>query len=277
MSQKITMGAALTPEKIAEQLADGGAVAPASVAEYALRLGDDALILSQRLGWWIARAPEIEEDIALGNIALDLIGHARSFLTYAGSAWGKSEDDLAYFRDEPDWRCAQIFELANGDFAHTIVRQFAVSFFQFELYSRLVDSSDPVLAAIAAKAVKEVDYHRDHSAQWMLRLGQGTEESRRRVQVALTDVWPYVDELFRDDGLIDDVLIDDLDGVAVRPTTLREPFDELVGRVLGQADLEVPTGAVARGGGRDGVHTGGFGVLLAEMQVLARQYPGATW
>lgn len=272
MSQKITMGIALTPEKIAEQLAEGGPIASASVAEYALRLGDDALILSQRLGWWIARAPEIEEDIALGNIALDLIGHARSFLTYAGSAWGKTEDELAYFRDESDWRCAQIVELANGDFAHTIVRQLAVSFFQFELYSRLVDSADQMLGAIAAKAVKEVDYHRDHSAQWMLRLGRGTEESRRRVQVALVDVWPYVDELFRDDALIED-----LDGIAVRPSTLREPFDELIGRVLAEAELEVPTGAVARGGGRAGVHSSGFGVLLAEMQVLARQHPGVTW
>ncbi len=272
MSQKIAPGIALTPEKIAEQIAEDGAVAPAAEAEYALRLGDDALILAQRLGWWIARAPELEEDIALGNIALDLIGHARSFLSYAGSAWGKSEDDLAYFRDEPEWRCAQLFELPNGDFAHTIVRQLAVSFYQYELYVRLIESTDPVLAAIAGKAVKEVDYHRDHSAQWMLRLGQGTEESRLRADVALKDVWPYVDELFRDDALIDS-----LAGVAVRPSTLREPFDALVGEVLDRAGLAIPQGFVARGGGRSGVHTAQLGPLLAEMQVLARQHPGATW
>jgi ring-1,2-phenylacetyl-CoA epoxidase subunit PaaC len=262
----------LTPEVIAERLAAGDIAPPASVAEYALGLGDDAVVLSQRLGAWISRAPEIEEDIALGNIALDLIGHARSFLTYAGSAWGKTEDDLAYFRDEPEWRCLQLVELPNGDFAHTIVRQLAVSFYQFELYSRLTGSSDPMLAAIAGKAVKEVDYHRDHSAQWILRLGKGTEESRRRVGTAMTDVWPYVDELFQDHAVIDD-----LDGVAVRPSTLRAPFDSGVGDVLRGAELEVPQGFVAKGGGRRGVHSSTFGTLLAEMQVLARAHPGASW
>jgi ring-1,2-phenylacetyl-CoA epoxidase subunit PaaC len=254
----------------------GDAAAPASIARYALGLGDDALILAQRLGGWIARAPEIEEDIALGNIALDLIGHARSLLTYAGSAWGKTEDDLAYFRDEPQWRCSQLFELPNGDFAHTIVRQLAVSFHQYELYSRLTASVDPMLAAIAGKAVKEVDYHRDHSAQWMLRLGQGTDESRSRTEVALNDVWPYVDELFRDDEAIER-LDAELPGVAVRPSSLRTPFDDSIGRVFDRAGLEIPQGFVARGGGRQGVHSGTFGVLLAEMQVLARKHPGATW
>jgi ring-1,2-phenylacetyl-CoA epoxidase subunit PaaC len=276
MSQKITPGEALTPELIAEQISGGGPVAAPGVAEYALRLGDDALILAQRLGGWISRAPEVEEDIALGNIALDLIGHARSFLTYAGSAWGKTEDDLAYFRDEPDWRSAQLFELPNGDFAHTIVRQLAVAFYQYELYSRLSASVDPVLAAIAAKALKEVDYHRDHAAQWMLRLGQGTDESRSRTEVALKDVWPYVDELFRDDEATDR-LDAEFPGVAVRPSSLRAPFDALVCTVLERAGLALPGGFVARGGGRQGVHSGSFGPLLAEMQVLARQHPGATW
>jgi ring-1,2-phenylacetyl-CoA epoxidase subunit PaaC len=276
MSQKITQGDALTPERIAEQMSSGGPIASPPIAEYALRLGDDALILAQRLGEWISRAPEIEEDIALGNIALDLIGHARSFLTYAGSAWGRSEDDLAYFRDEPEWRCAQLFELPNGDFAQTIVRQLAASFYQYELYSRLTASADPVLAAIAAKAVKEVDYHRDHSAQWMLRLGQGTQESRSRTEVALTDVWPYVDELFRDDEAIDR-LDGELPGAAVRPSSLRAPFDAAIGQVFDRAGPQIPEGFVARGGGRQGVHSGTFGLLLAEMQVLARKHPGATW
>ena len=173
-------------------------------AEYALRLGDDALILAQRLGHWISRAPELEEDVALGNIALDQLGHARSFLTYAGGAWdGKSEDDLAYFRREHEFRSAHLFEQPNGDFAVTIARQFVVSYYQFELYRRLTESTDATLAAIAAKAVKEVDYHRDHSAQWVLRLARGTDESRARMIHGLKLIWPYVDELFADDELTD--------------------------------------------------------------------------
>ena len=184
--------------------ADGvGAMASADAAEYALRLGDDALILAQQLGMWIARAPELEEDVALGNIALDLIGHARSLLHYAGTATGRSEDDLAYWRDEPEWRNAWLFEQPNGDFAHTIARQLAASVYLFELYGALTASTDPTLAAIAAKAVKEVDYHRDHATQWVLRLAGGTDESRRRMIMAIIDTWPYVDELFVDDELVE--------------------------------------------------------------------------
>lgn len=174
---RITPGNALRPEDIA-----ASDVRPSeAVAEYALRLGDDALILAQRLGWWISRAPELEEDVALGNIALDQIGHARSFLTYAARAWDKAEDDLAYFRGEDEFRSTHLVEQPNGDFARTIARQLVVSQYQFALYSRLVNSSDATLAAIAAKAVKEVDYHRDHARQWVLRLALGTEESRRRM------------------------------------------------------------------------------------------------
>lgn len=267
-----SLATTVTPELVAERLATDVPAASPAVAEYALGLGDDALILSQRLGAWISRAPEIEEDIALGNIALDLIGHARSLLTYAGSAWGKTEDDLAYFRDEPEWRCLQLMELPNDDFAHTIVRQLAVSFYQYELYSRLSASPDPMLAAIAGKAVKEVDYHRDHSAQWMLRLALGTDLSRSRVETAMTDVWPYVHELFSDD-----TFGDELEGVGVRPSTLRDAFDAGVGEVLQRAGLTIPECFVARGGGRRGVHSGTFGVLLAEMQVLTRSHPGASW
>ena len=265
---KITPGNALTPE----QIGAAGEIPIEAVAQYALRLGDDALILAQRLGWWIARAPELEEDVALGNIALDQLGHARSLLSYAGLAWGKTEDDLAYFRDEPEFRSVQLFEQPNGDFARTIVRQFVASFYQFELYRRLAESGDATLAAIAAKAVKEVDYHRDHSGQWMLRLALGTEESRRRLTVSLADTWPYVDELFRDDELIDQ-----LDGIAVRPSELRADFDRRARTVLAEAELEVPVGFVARGGGRFGIHSEYLGPLLAEMQVLARAHPEATW
>jgi ring-1,2-phenylacetyl-CoA epoxidase subunit PaaC len=258
--------------------ADGvGAVASADVAEYALRLGDDALVLAQQLGMWIARAPELEEDVALGNIALDLIGHARSLLHYAGTATGRSEDDLAYWRDEPEWRNAWLFEQPNGDFAHTIARQLVASVYLVELYSALTESTDPTLAAIAAKSVKEVDYHRDHAIQWVLRLAGGTEESRRRMIVAIGDAWPYVEELFEDDELVERLAEA---GVAALPSTLRPAFDDVIAPVLAEAALELPTGRtafVASGGGRRGIHTEHLGPLLAEMQVLARAHPGASW
>lgn len=244
----------------------------AEVAEYALRLGDDALILSQQLSRWIANAPELEEDVALGNIALDLLGHARSLLRFAGSYDGRSEDDLAYFRDEPEFRCAWLFQQDNGDFAHTIARQLIASVYQYELYSELAASADPGLAAIAGKAVKEVDYHRDHAVQWTLRLAGGTALSRERMIAGLTDMWPYVDELFRDDALIDD-----LEGVAVRPSRLRGRFDGVIDAVLAEEGLDVPRSPIASGGGREGRHFPTLGFLLAEMQVLARQHPGATW
>ncbi len=258
--------------------ADGvGETASADAAEYALRLGDDALILAQQLGMWIARAPELEEDVALGNIALDLIGHARSLLHYAGTATGRSEDDLAYWRDEPEWRNAWLFEQPNGDFAHTIARQLAASVYLFELYGALTASTDPTLAAIAAKAVKEVDYHRDHATQWVLRLAGGTDESRRRMILAITDTWPYVDELFVDDALVERLAAV---GVAVLPSTLRPAFDAVIAEVFDEADLELPAGRtafIASGGGREGSHTEHLGPLIAEMQVLARAHPGASW
>ncbi|WP_460773194.1 1,2-phenylacetyl-CoA epoxidase subunit PaaC [Microbacterium sp. GXF7504] len=259
-------------ELAAELAGEGGRAASADVAAYALRLGDDALVLAQQLGAWVSRAPELEEDVALANIALDLLGHARSLLHYAGTFDGRTEDDLAYFRDEPDFRSAWLFEQPNGDFAHTIARQLVAAGWLCELYAALTASADATLAAVAAKAVKEVDYHRDHAVQWTLRLALGTEESRRRMLTAIADVWPYVDELFRDDDLIDR-----LEGVAVRPSTLRAAFDRAVGAVLAEADVPVPDVQPAAGGGRDGAHFPSFGALLAEMQVLARQHPGATW
>ena len=254
-----------------------GAVASADAAEYALRLGDDALVPAQQLGMWIARAPELEEDVALGNIALDLIGHARSLLHYAGTATGRSEDDLAYWRDEPDWRNAWLFEQPNGDFAHTIARQLVASVYLVELYAALTESTDPTLAAIAAKSVKEVDYHRDHAIQWVLRLAGGTEESRRRMILAITDTWPYADELFYADELVERLAAD---GIAVLPSTLRPAFDAVIDEVFVEAGLERPTGRtafIASGGGRRGSHTEHLGPLLAEMQVLARSHPGASW
>ncbi|MET0734865.1 MAG: 1,2-phenylacetyl-CoA epoxidase subunit PaaC [Microbacterium sp.] len=256
----------------AELAGETDAIATADVAEYALWLGDDALVLSQQLAWWIARAPELEEDVALGNIALDLLGHARSLLRYAGTADGRSEDDLAYFRDESEFRCAWIVEQPNGDFAQTIARQLVASTYMFELYSALQHSADGSLAAIAAKSLKEVDYHRDHAIQWTLRLAGGTDESRRRMVRAVEDVWPYVDELFRDEPLIDR-----LDGVAARPSALRDGFDAVIDVVFSEAALDRPTGFVSAGGGRSGRHFSTLGFLLAEMQVLARRHPGVTW
>jgi ring-1,2-phenylacetyl-CoA epoxidase subunit PaaC len=271
---RITPGNALRPEDIADAVKSGAVRPDAEVAEYALRLGDDALILAQRLSHWISRAPELEEDVALGNIALDQLGHARSFLGYAGGAWDKTEDDLAYFRREPEFRCAHLFEQPNGDFVATIARQFVASCYQFELYSQLTASSDATLAAIAAKAVKEVDYHRDHSTQWLLRLALGTEESRRRMTHGLALVWPYVGELFSDDELVSRLAGT---GVACLPSDLRPEFDRLTGAVLAEAELEAPQVPSAPGGGRRGEHSEHLGYILAEMQVLAREYPGATW
>ena len=258
---------------LSEELSGAGAVAAsADVAEYALWLGDDALILSQQLGAWISRAPELEEDVALANIALDLLGHARSLLRYAGSFDDRTEDDLAFFRDEPEFRSCWLVEQPNGDFAQTIARQFFASTYMVELYEALRRSSDDTLAAIAEKAVKEVDYHRDHAVQWMLRLAGGTDESRRRIVRAVSDVLPFVDELFRDEPLIDR-----LGDAAVRPSSLRPGFERVVDTVFAEAGLVLPTTAASSASGRRGSHATPLGHLLAEMQVLARRHPGASW
>jgi len=274
----VTVDRLALADELAGQADDGTArVASPEVAEYALRLGDDALVLAQQLGMWITRAPELEEDVALGNIGLDLLGHARSLLHYAGTATGRSEDDLAYWRDEPEWRNAWLFEQPNGDFACTIARQLVASLYLFELYGALTDSTDPTLAAIAAKAVKEVDYHRDHAVQWTLRLAGGTEESRRRMIDGVTVTWPYVDELFEDDELVERLAAE---GVAVLPSSLRPAFETAIDAVFTEAELERPTGRTAytaSGGGRRGSHTERLAPLLAEMQVLARQHRGASW
>jgi ring-1,2-phenylacetyl-CoA epoxidase subunit PaaC len=246
------------------------------VVSYVLRLADDALILAQRTGEWIAAAPQLEEDVALGNIALDLLGQARALLTYAGEleGAGRDEDDLAYFRDERDFLNAQLFELANGDFGCTIARLLVASAYQHELYTRLTASTDETLAAVAAKALKEVTYHRDHATMWTLRLGDGTEQSHRRMQAGLEVVWPYVGELFESDPLVTRLAAD---GVAVDPVELREPVLAYVDGVLREATLSRPDEGYHHSGGRLGVHTEQMGYLLDEMQHLARSHPGATW
>ncbi len=249
---------------------------PPAVASYALALGDDALILAQRLSEWVARAPELEEDVALANIALDLLGQARTLLTYAGEVEGagRDEDALAYVRDDRDFRNVELVEIPNGDFAVTMARQLAFSAYQLELYQVLRDSADPTLAAIAAKAVKEVAYHRDHATQWVLRLGDGTDESHRRMQRGLDTVWPYVDELFAPDGVTAKLAAA---GIAADPPALRPAWSAYVEPVLAEATLHVPVPSWQAAGGRAGMHTEHLGYLLAEMQHLHRSHPGAAW
>jgi ring-1,2-phenylacetyl-CoA epoxidase subunit PaaC len=228
----------------------------------ALRLGDDALILSHRLAEWSSRAPALEDDIALTNIGLDLLGQARALLTYAGEldGTGRSEDDLAYLRSEGEFTNCHLVEQPNGDFAVTIARQFFFSAYQLGLYRGLTGSADVTLAAIAAKAVKEVAYHVEYSAGWVVRLGDGTDESHRRMQAAVDRMWPFTHELFEG-----------------AEAGLRSDWLERVDAVLAEATLQRPADGWRPGGGRQGVHTEHLGFLLAEMQHLHRSHPGATW
>jgi len=247
-----------------------------SLENYVLALADDALIASHRLTEWVARAPQIEEDIALGNIALDLLGQARLLLPYAGSLGepARTEDELAYLRDERMFRNVSLVERENGDFAVTMARLLLFSAYQHELYGRLLGSTDPTLAAVSAKAAKEVAYHRDHAEQWVRRLGDGTAESHARMQAALDAEWPWVDELF-DGTWLDPALV--ADGVAVDPADLAAPALAWVRDVLAEATLAEPEVRPAVSTGRDGRHTEAMGFLLAEMQHLARSHPGAAW
>jgi ring-1,2-phenylacetyl-CoA epoxidase subunit PaaC len=247
-----------------------------AVATYALRLGDDALVLAQRLGEWIANAPQLEEDVALANIALDLLGQARTLLAYAGAAegLGRSEDDLAYLREERAFLNVQLVEAPRGDFAATMARLLFFSTYQLALYDRLQHSTDETLAGVAGKAVKEVDYHRDHATQWVLRLGDGTDESHRRMQAGLDAVAPYVDELFTSDDLERSLAAD---GVAVDVAVLRPECDRYVDSVLAESTLQRPVATWTAHGGRQGLHSEPFGFLLAEMQHLHRSHPGASW
>ena len=249
---------------------------PGSLQGYVLSLADDALVAAQRMGEWIAASPQIEEDVALGNIALDLLGQARSLLTYAGSLEdpARTEDDLAYLRDAGEFRNVHLVERPRGDFGVAMARLLVLSTYLCELYDRLRNSTDATLAAVAAKAVKEVDYHRDHATVWVLRLGDGTDESHRRMQAALDAEWPYVEELF-DGSYVDPELL--AQGVVVDPATLREPFDPRIAAVLGQATLAVPRVPAAVTGGRRGEHTEDLVAMLEDMQGLARAHPGATW
>lgn len=244
---------------------------------YTLRLGDDCLILSHRLAEWTARAPELEEDVALANIALDLLGQARMLLTYAGEVEGngRTEDDLAYLREERDFLNCQLVELENGDFGQTMARQLCFSTYQLALYQRLAGSADATLAAIAGKGVKEVAYHRDHAVQWVLRLGDGTAESHRRMRAGLAAVFPYAYDLFSGDEVEQRL---SAAGIAVDPASLRSGWESFVDGVLAEATLERPADDGWRPRrGRRGIHTEAMGYLLAEAQHLHRAHPGARW
>ena len=245
--------------------------------EYLLRLADDLLILGQRLSEWCGHAPILEEDIALSNIALDFIGQAESLLTLAGNAEGagRSADDLAYFRDEWEFRNAAMVEQPNGDFAQTLVRQFLFDAYAYLLYSELSKSNDQTLAGIAAKAVKEATYHLRHSRLWVLRMGDGTQESHDRAQMALDRLWTFTGELFFRDH-VDTFLVEN--GTIPNLENLEADWREIVIPTLQEATLVPPEdGVFMAKGARQGRHTEHLGHLLSEMQILARSHPGASW
>ena len=244
--------------------------------EYVLWLGDDALIAAQRLAEWCSRAPELEEDVALANIALDQLGVARLLLTYAGEleGAGRDEDQLAYLRDDREFRNCLLVELPEPDFAVTMAKLLFLSAYQKLLYEWLVASSDERLSAIAAKARKESRYHLDHASLWVARLGDGTDESHRRMQEAVDRLWPYTHELFASDDLARGL---DEAGSGIDPATLRPQWLDLVTAVLDEATLTRPADGWAPGGGRQGLHTEHLSYLLAELQVVHRAHPGARW
>ncbi len=244
--------------------------------EYLLRLGDDRLVLGHRMSEWCGHGPILEEDIALSNIALDLVGHATSLLALAGTVEGngRNEDALAYFRDGVQFRNVLMVELPNGDFGFTIVRQFLFDAYSVLLLDALSRAGDERVAAIAAKCLKEDKYHLRHSSEWVVRLGDGTDESKARVQSALDELWRYTGELFAHDAVDDAVaalgLVVDHDGIQSRWRTM-------VADVVQRATLTLPADGAMRRGGRSGKHTEHLGHMLSEMQIVARSHPGATW
>lgn len=246
------------------------------LTDYLLRLADNSMILGQRLCEWCGHGPVLEEDIALSNIALDLIGQARLLYSYAGDVEGdgRDEDALAFTRDLPDWRNVLLVEQPNGDYAMTMARQFLIDCFNVELFTALAESSDPQLAAIAAKSLKEVLYHRRHSGEWVIRMGDGTDESHARIQRAFDDLWLLTDELFETDA-VDDAIV--AAGIGPDLKTLRLQWDAMVNSVLAEATLTRPTAEFPRHGGRQGQHSEYLGYILADMQFMQRAYPGLDW
>ncbi|MBW3245349.1 phenylacetate-CoA oxygenase subunit PaaC [Epibacterium sp. DP7N7-1] len=249
----------------------------AAFYEFLLRMGDNTLILGHRVSEWCGHAPVLEEDIALANTALDMIGQTQMWLGLAAEVRGegKTADDLAFLRDAWDFRNLLLVEMPNGDFGQTLMRQFLFDAWHVLQLRALTDSTDERVAAIAAKAVKEATYHLERSAETVVGLGDGTEESHSRMQAALDYLYPYVGEMFLSDA-VDAALVEA--GIAPDPASLRADYDETLARVLGEATLTLPEARRARGGGRDGkMHTEHLGHLLTTMQWMQRAYPGATW
>ncbi len=247
-----------------------------SLFPYLLRLGDDRLVLGHRLSEWCGHGPILEEDIALANIALDLIGQATLFLKLAGETEGKgrNEDDLAYFRDTVDFRNVHIVEFPKGDYAFTIVRQFLFDVFSYYLLEQLTKSTNTEIAGIAAKGFKEARYHVRHSSEWVVRLGDGTDESRARTQKALNELWRFTAELFDADAVEKEMTEA---GIGADLEEIKPKWDAIVREVLTRATLTIPDEPPAMTGGRKGRHTEALGHMLAEMQSVARAHPGASW
>ena len=248
--------------------------------DYLLRLGDNALVLSQRLGEWVGHGPVLEEDIALTNVGLDLLGQARLWLAYAGevearfAGAGRSEDALAFLRDSGGFRNLLLVEQPNGNYAETMARQFYFDQWHRLVLARLAGSRDARIADIAAKAGKEVAYHAERSADWVVRLGDGTEESRAKMQAAIDDLWMYTGEMFDADEI--EVALAE-EGIACDVRALEAPWRESIGAVLADATLALPAGGWMQRGGKRGVHSEHLGRMLATMQHLQRAYPGAQW
>lgn len=244
--------------------------------EYTLRLGDDSLIIGHRLSEWCGHGPILEEDIAMTNLSLDFIGQATSLLKYAGEVEGKgrSEDDLAYLRFDREYKNCLLVEQPNGDFGMTMMRQFLFDAYRKLLFERLVHAKDETLAAIAEKSLKETKYHLKHSSEWVIRLGDGTEESNRRIQDSLDTLWRYTSEFFYQDEvdaeLIGSGIIPSMDG-------LEDEWNALVREVLMEATLEIPANNWKQEGGRKGMHSEHLGYILAELQYMQRAYPGLEW
>lgn len=244
--------------------------------DFVVSLADDALVLGHRLSEWSGHAPTLEEDIAMSNLGLDLIGQARLFYTYAGEVegGGRDEDDLAYFRDQAQYRNVLLVELPIGDFAHTMARQFLYAAFLEPYFAAMTRSQDARLAEIAAKAVKEMAYHVRHTAEWVIRLGDGTEESKKRLVSALDDLWGYTGEMFSETAS-ERVLV--AAGIAPDKAAIKSRWLTQVDLVLAEATVDRPRDDGVHSGGRTGRHTEHLGHLLGEMQVLARAHPGAVW
>ena len=244
--------------------------------EYCLRLGDSSLILGHKLSEWCGHGPILEEDIALINIALDFVGQARVLLAYAGEVEGKgrTEDDLAYTRTEREYRNVLLIEQPNGDYGYTIARQFLYDVYTYYFYESLKQSKDATLAGIAEKSFKEIIYHLRHSSQWVIRLGDGTDESKKRIQTAFNDLWMFTGDLFAMDE-VDRILIKE--GIAVDLNLVKSKWNKKAKEILTIATITVPDDAFMQSGSREGKHTEHLGFLLAEMQSLPRAYPDAKW